>query len=158
MRRLLFALCAILFLAAPGSTPPPTIAVYSLVVDGAEVAIFKSCQPFGSESEVIVSRVGGDSTEIKLPGRTSILNVTCSRGFTSSLELASWRALVENGDVSSARKNASLIASDATLQPVGRWNFVNAWPSSLTYGTGPNAGELIETFTLAVENMQRVTP
>lgn len=165
MRRFLLAFCVVSIsilmapplVAAPGGDVPTTH-FFTLTVDGVPMLV-AAAQGIGSESEVVEHRVvgpGGEDVVMKIPGRTKYLDLTLKRGLTSNLELWAWRALVESGDITTARKNCSLVMMDQSATPVARWNFHNAWPMKISLET--EEGLAVEVLTLAVERMTRVAP
>jgi phage tail-like protein len=113
-----------------------------------------------SASEVIEHRDGTDpvSGTRKQAGLISNGNLILKWGLTASMELYLWRKLVEQGKVSSARRNVVVILMDEEFVDVARWEFANAWPSKYK---GPDLNAqgnevAIETLEIVFESMQRV--
>lgn len=137
---------------------PPVGFHFALEVDGAPLGFFRSVEGLGSENEVTEFISGDDGSVHKIPGRLRYFNVTLERGLTADLTLAAWRDLVESGNYTAARKNASLIIYDSSLTAIARWQLHDAWPSKLEALADPEGGLFVEKITLAVERMLRVTP
>jgi phage tail-like protein len=75
------------------------------------------------------------------------------------MDIWDWRLLVEQGKMSDARTNCSVIMMDRNYEDVARWDFVNAWPSKVT---GPSvksdSNEFgVEEVTIVHEGMKRVS-
>jgi phage tail-like protein len=73
------------------------------------------------------------------------------------MELYNWRKMVEQGKLSSVRRNMTVILIDEEGNDVARWDFTNAWPSKYK-GPDLNAkgNEIsIETLEIVFESMQR---
>jgi phage tail-like protein len=113
-----------------------------------------------SISEIIEQREGTDSEHNvrKQSGLTTFGNLILKWGLTSSMELYNWRKTVEQGKISIARRNLSVVLIDEEGNEAARWNFINAWPNRYK-GPDLNAkgNEIaIETMEIAFESMQRV--
>jgi len=155
----LFLLLAQSSQAAAGGEPTVGFVV-QLSVPGAFDAFAGEIANLGSETEVIENQVlepGGQTVIRKIPGRVKWLDVTLKRGLTSSLDLANWRKLVTDGNVTAARKDVAIIVFDNALNPVARWNLKNAWPSMISLEQKPD-GTPVEVLRLVHEGMTRVKP
>lgn len=64
------------------------------------------------------------------------------------------------GDLTAARKSASLVMYSSDGTPVARYYLQNAWPSKLEVGAlrAGSSEVLMETVTLVCEHLQRVAP
>jgi phage tail-like protein len=129
-------------------------------IDGITQASFSEVILPESASAVIEHREGNAPTNtiLKQAGLVSFTNLILKWGLTSSMELYNWRKLVEQGKVSSARRNMSVIVLDEEAIEAARWNFTNAWPSKykapdLNAMSSDIAVEMIE---IVFETMQRV--
>jgi phage tail-like protein len=135
----------------------PKLAVnFSLELNGAVLGYFSECTGMGSESEIIEHKIvdeGGNEIIRKIPGRIRFYNVECYRGVTSSLDLWQWRKLVEDGDMTQARKNAEIVMYNKSYNPLARWTLSNTWPSALVFGV--DAGSAVEYVVLVSENTTR---
>jgi len=110
-----------------------------------------------SSSEVIEHREGTSITTQKQSGFTSYSALILKWGLTASMELYNWRKMIEQGKISTMRKNLSVILLDEEGNDAARWDFTNAWPSKYK---GPDlnakANEVaIETLEIVFETMQR---
>jgi len=86
--------------------------------------VFRECSGIGSESEVIEYKASGKSdynTIAAIPGRLKWQKISLKRGITDSMDAWTWRKLVEDGNVSDARANGTIImvAQDGTPSPNG---------------------------------------
>jgi phage tail-like protein len=136
---------------------------FSLDLQGTAKGYFKEVSGIGSEHELIEDKLTTDKGIDfikKLPGRLKWNDVTLKRGITDNMDIWEWRKLAEDGDMSKARKDCSIIMYDRAGKPQARWNFVAAWPSKVT---GPEAKSDsndigIEEMVLVHEGLERVKP
>jgi phage tail-like protein len=142
-------------------TDPLTSFHYAIEIQGVVTGFFTECSGLGSEHEVIEHKVideKGHETLMKIPGRMKWENVVLKRGITQNMDIWDWRKKVEDGHVTDARLNGSVVMFDSTLSEVARWNFENAWPVKVT-GPQPksDSNEIgVEEMTIAHEGMWRV--
>jgi phage tail-like protein len=133
---------------------------FMLDVGGKIKGYFTEISGLGSENEVIEHKVmAKDKKEVvlKIPGRLKWGDIVCKRGITSSMDMWNWRKEVEDGKVTGARKNGSIVMFDQTGGEKARWNFFNGWPSKIT-GPTPKAdsNEIgVEELTIAHERIER---
>jgi phage tail-like protein len=126
------------------------------------VGYFTEVSGIGSEHEIIEHKVvdeQGHEIVQKIPGRLKWQDVTLKRGITDDLALWNWRKAVEDGVMSTARANCSIIMMDRNYADIARWDFTNAWPSKVT---GPSvksdSNEFgVEEMTIVHEGMKRVS-
>lgn len=129
---------------------------FLLEIDKITQAGFSDCTGFGSTTDPIEYREGGEIKSVrKLPGLTKHSNVTLKWGLTDSKELYNWYRDVVNGKID--RRNGSIIVLDTEGTEKVRWNFFDAWP---TKWDGPDFSAkgndvAIETLELAVERIER---
>ncbi len=66
--------------------------------------------------------------------------------------------MIEDGEVTGARKNGSITMFDQTLTPKAKWDFKNAWPSKISGPTPKSDGNDIslEEITIVHEYIVRV--
>lgn len=134
---------------------------FAVEVQGVVSGYFTEVSGLGSENEVIEHKVvneKGVEVVMKIPGRLKWENIVLKRGITSNMDIWTWRKMVEDGDVASARQNGSVVMYDQSLTEVARWNFENGWPVKVT-GPSPKAdsNEIgVEELTIAHEFIQRV--
>ena len=126
-------------------------------IDGIKQAGFSDCSGFGSSTDPIEYREGGENTTVrKLPGTTKYPNITLKWGLTDSHELYDWYRDIVKGKV--VRKTGSIVVFDLDgITEKVRWNFFNAWP---TKWDGPDFSAkgsdiAIETLELAHEGIER---
>jgi phage tail-like protein len=69
-----------------------------------------------------------------------------------------WRAQVEQGNVSDARRDGSVTMYNQEGTEVARWNFVAGWPSKISGpSTGSDSNEVgVEELTIVHEGLVRV--
>ena len=135
---------------------------FSLELQGEVSGYFTECSGIGSEHEVVDHKVvtlDGHQKVMKVPGRLKWGDITLKKGITSSMDIWSWRKLVEDGDVEAARRNGSIIMYDQTLSPVAEWTFERAWPTKVSGPTPKSDGNEIslEELTITHEYIKRVT-
>jgi phage tail-like protein len=134
---------------------------FAIEVGGMVTGYFTECGGIGSENEIAETKTVTDTGQevvLKVPGRLKFGDVTLKRGITDNLQIWEWRQLVEEGKMSDARKNCSIIMFDRNYTPAARWDFVNAWPSKVS---GPDVKSDsndfgVEEMVLVHEGMKRV--
>jgi phage tail-like protein len=125
-------------------------------IGGITQAGFSDCTGFGSSTDPIEYREGGENTTVrKLPGMTKHTNITLKWGLTDSTELYDWYREIVNGKVD--RRNGSIVVLDLEGKEKLRWNFFQGWP---TKWDGPDFSAkgtdvAIETLEIAHEGIQR---
>jgi phage tail-like protein len=133
---------------------------FGLEFQGVIEGYFTECSGIGSENEVITQNVtsaSGIEVVLKVPGRLKWGDITLKRGVTSSLDLWDWRAMVEEGNVTGARKDGSIVMFDQLNEEVARWNFAQAWPSKIS-GPAPKSDSnefVLEEITIVHEYIVR---
>jgi len=123
---------------------------------GEQLGYFTRIAGLGQKVETIAYRQGGDpSTVMRLPGRTSIRDITLSMGVSNSDTLWSWLQSAVDGAVQ--RYDVSIIALDTQQSEVMRWSLANAWISECHVADfDALANEvLIENMTLVAERLER---
>lgn len=133
---------------------------FMLDVQGEVKGLFTEVGGLGSETEVVEHKVSRDGIDFvqKIPGRLKWGDITLKRGITAEMDMWTWRAKVEKGDIVGSRKNGSIIMLDQTLSPIAQWDFTNAWPSKLS---GPQLQSDsnafgVEELTLVHEGIVRI--
>jgi phage tail-like protein len=125
-------------------------------IGGITQAGFSDCSGFGSSTDPIEYREGGENTTVrKLPGMTKHTNITLKWGLTDSRELYDWYREIVTGKVD--RRNGSIVVLDLEGKETVRWNFVQGWP---TKWDGPDFSAkgtdvAIETLEIAHEGIER---
>jgi phage tail-like protein len=129
---------------------------FLIEIEGITQAGFNDCSGFGSSTDPIEYREGGEpSYTRKLPGQTKFNNVVLKWGITDNRELCDWYTQIVKGQV--VRKNGSIILQDTEGNEKIRWNFFDAWPSKYTAPelTAKGNDVAIETLELALERLER---
>lgn len=116
---------------------PDLMTTFSFVleIDGVEMASFRKCSGVEAKTETIEYKEAtkeGKMVIRKVPGAMSWTDITLERRIDESKALWEWRKQVEEGDVDSARRDASVVIKDSMGQEVARWNARAAWPSGWT--------------------------
>ncbi len=135
---------------------------FSLEVQDAITGFFTEISGLGSETEIVEHKVvtpTGQEVVQKIPGRLKWTEITLKRGVTAQMDMWKWRKLVEDGQITSARKNGSIVMYDEALKEIARWNFTNGWPSKIS---GPQLQSDsnaygIEELTIVHEGIIRAT-
>lgn len=123
--------------------------IFTLEIDGIEVAQFKECSGLKSSTQVFELEEGGMNQRVhKLPGQSRWENLTLRYGVTSDTSLLTWRNEVLK-DEFKKRRNGSVVMKTLQMQEVRRYNFVQAWPvawegPSFDAGGADLAVEMIE--------------
>ena len=126
-------------------------------IDGITQAGFSDCSGFGSSTDPIEYREGGENKSVrKLPGMTKHNNITLKWGLTDSMELYNWYRDVTNGRIE--RRNGSIIVLDLEGNEKVRWNFFEGWPTKYDAAdfTAKGNDVAIETLEIVVERLERV--
>jgi phage tail-like protein len=121
-----------------------------------------SVKGIGDESEIVEYKAvqeKGVQVVQRVPGRYRLSEIVMKKFIEPPGKdlLYKWRRTVVDGKV--ARYNGGIVFMDATMKPVARYNFYNAWPSQwkgiALDGSSPQTG-LYEEFVLTVERIERV--
>ena len=129
---------------------------FLIEIDGITQAGFNDCSGFGSSTDPIEYREGGEpSYTRKLPGQTKYNNVVLKWGITDSKELHDWYTQIVKGQI--VRKNGSIVLMDTEGTEKIRWNFFDAWPTKYTAPElSAKANDIaIDAMELAVERLER---
>jgi len=135
---------------------------FVVVIDGARLGGFTEVSGLATENEVVEYRDGSDVGAVirKIPGVARFSNITLKRGIIAGdTDLWDWRQMVIDGDIEGARKNGSIIMYDKDLNPVAKWNFVNAWPAKIATPSRKSSDgkdAVVEELTIAHEYIERV--
>jgi phage tail-like protein len=135
---------------------------FAIEISGVLTGFFTECAGLGSETEVTEHKVvgpGGKEVVRKIPGRLKWGDITLKRGITRNMDIWDWRKMIEDGNVSSARKDGSIMMFDQEGSEVARWNFTAGWPSKVS---GPSvksdSNEIgVEELTIVHEGIVRKT-
>ena len=134
---------------------------FSLEITGKLVGAFREVTNLGSENAVVEDKArGADGKYIikKIPGTLKWNDITLKQGLTDNMDMWKWRKLVEEGKVTEARANGSIVMYDTAGKPMARWNLTNCWPSKLTGPAGKADGNevAVQELVLTHEGYERV--
>jgi phage tail-like protein len=134
---------------------------YSIEIDGVTIAQFQEVSGLTSEIDVIDLKENtrdGKYIVHKLPGNRKPPSITLKRAKSASTDLWEWHQQIFQGKVSAARKNGSVVLYNYDHTEVGRYNFINAWPSKVSMSTLKASGNeiLMEECTIVCEELERV--
>lgn len=136
--------------------------LFALEIDGLTIAQCSEVSGLVQEVETIQlyeNNAKGQLVLHLLPGKPKAVSITMKRFSSSSLDMADWFKEVQQGDVSKARRNGSIVVYDYNRNSeVGRWNFTGAWPSKITHGGTMKADAntlLTEEVVLQCEHLER---
>ncbi len=133
---------------------------FRVEIEGIAAGAFSEVFIEPTTTAVIEYREGGDLARVrKVPGLTKFGNVTLKRGVTASLELFNWHLQVVRGEMSSARRNLTIIVLDEAGRDVARFNVFDAWPIRYDPGDLNAKGNdvFIESLELVNEGLERVS-
>jgi phage tail-like protein len=134
---------------------------FALEIEGKLTGYFTNVSGIGSDSELVEEKIvdseTGETLTRYVPGRTIWTPITLKRGVTSNIDVWKWRKDVVDGKIADARTNCSIIALSRDNQPVARWNFVNAWPKTVTGPEMDSGGAefMVEEMTIVHEGAER---
>lgn len=124
---------------------------------GAVRGTFSELNGVGSENEVIEQKLttGGRDIVKLIPGRLKFTEIKLKRTMTPDMTWADWRQQVVDGQIATARRNATIVMYDAAMKPAVKWELTNAWPKAVIESQQPG-GIVTEELTLAAETVKRV--
>jgi phage tail-like protein len=126
-------------------------------IEGITRGAFQEASGFDSSIEVEEHREGGENiTTRKLPGMVKYSNIVLKWGLTDDHELDDWYQQWASGDPAAKRQSGSIVLLDRQGQEKKRWNFINAWPTKLTWPSfnAENSDLAIMTLELAHEGLK----
>lgn len=134
---------------------------FSIEVDGTELAQFMEVSGITSELDVIELKENTAEGKLvihKAPGAVKPPTLTLKRAKNSSTALWDWHEAMVLGNISSGRRNGSIVMKSYDGSEVARYNFTNGWISKLEVGTlKAGANEVLpETATIVTEALERV--
>ena len=132
---------------------------FGLQIDGVTVEYLAEISGLTYEQDVIeyqqVTDKGKPITR-KMPGSKKAGECTVTRGMTQSKAFTEWIDKSMKGDMSSARKNASIILQDYQGKETKRYDLRNAWCSKIE-SAGTKAGDtspMTEAVTIVYEELE----
>ncbi|OKI06178.1 phage tail protein [Streptomyces sp. CB02923] len=131
---------------------------FGLQIDGVMVEYLAEVSGLTIEQDVIVHQQNSAQGHLEtnlLPGVQKNGQCTVVRGMTQSSSFTKWINESISGQMSTARKNASIIMMDYQDNPVKRYNLRNAWCSKIDASTlkAGEAAALTETVTIVFEEL-----
>jgi phage tail-like protein len=134
---------------------------FSLEITGKLVGAFREVTNLGSENAVVEDKSrGADGKYIikKIPGTLKWNDITLKQGLTDNMDMWKWRKLIEEGKVTEARANGSIVMYDTAGKSIARWDLKNCWPSKLTGPAGKADGNevAVQELVLTHEGYERV--
>jgi phage tail-like protein len=131
----------------------PTGCVFRLEMSGISSMYFDYGEGIGM-SNTVVNNLGVKTASAHYTPHTLILR----RGISTSMTACTWRKMVEDGNLSNARKDGSLYILDEYSQTIAQYNIDDCWPSKIIYDTSfaDQNFDLIEELVLAFEDICRV--
>ncbi len=137
------------------------ITSYNFFVDieGKPFAQFKEVSGLGINISVIEHRANtlmGKPVVQKLPGAVHYEDIHLSRGKVVDKDFWVWIKQVQDGGITDARKDGSIILYDFPHLELTRFHFFGAWPYRVEIGKLQAGSDsvLIETLVLAVERIE----
>ena len=131
---------------------------FGLQIDGIMVEYLQEVSGLSMEQEVIeYQQVVAEGKPVikKLPGVKKAGECTVTRGATQSSTFSEWIKQSIDGDMGSARKNASIIMMDYQDNPVKRYNLRNAWCTKVEVSAvkAGDAAAMTEQVTITFEEL-----
>ncbi|MFE5111334.1 phage tail protein [Streptomyces sp. NPDC056663] len=131
---------------------------FGLQIDGVMVEYLAEVSGMSMEQDVITyqqNSLNGQSVTKNLPGAKKSGECQVVRGMTQSASFSDWINNSIAGDMTTARKNASIIVMDYMNNPVKRYHLRNAWCSKVEASTvkAGEASALTETVTITFEEL-----
>ncbi|MGW6460377.1 phage tail protein [Streptomyces sp. NPDC055078] len=132
---------------------------FGLQIDGVMVEHLAEVSGLTLEQDVITyvqNTAAGKQETTNMPGNKKHGTCTVVRGMTHSASFTQWINQSFAGQMSSARKNASVIMMDFENNPVKRYNLRNAWCHKIDTSTvkAGEASALTETVSIIFEEME----
>lgn len=134
---------------------------FSLEITGKLVGAFREVTNLGSENAVVEDKSRGPDGKYlikKIPGTLKWNDITLKQGLTDNMDMWKWRKLVEDGKITDARANGSIVMYDTAGTSIARWNLTNCWPSKLSGPAGKADGNevAVQELVLTHEGYERV--
>jgi phage tail-like protein len=131
---------------------------FQIEIGSVAIAQFREVAGLTAEIQVIEHRenkLGGIPIMKKLPGARKFGDITLKRGKTNDKALWDWIKKVQDGDIDGARTDGSIVLYDYARGEIGRFNFVNGWPSKVSIGALNAGGNdiLVEECTIVHEGL-----
>lgn len=144
----------------PGSIVDPALGFqFAVEIDGIQAAQFLECSGFEVKTDVYEYKEGGmNGYTHRLPGRSTLGNITLKRGLSEGAQLYDWyQRVITKTDKSAELKNVSIIQYGLDHAELLRFNLTKAFPVKWSlngYNSSTNEA-MIETFELAFETFSK---
>ncbi len=125
----------------PGRRDPAISARFMVKFGSKLQGSFRECTVVSAEhepAEYKFSDEKGNPGYYAVPGRMKFGRITLKRGLTDDMSAWRWRKEVEDGNITAARTNGSILMMDQNGAPMAEFNFENVWPLKVS-GPTPNA-------------------
>ncbi len=125
----------------PGRRDPAISARFMVKFGSKLQGSFRECTVVSAEhepAEYKFSDEKGNPGYYAVPGRMKFGRITLKRGLTDDMSAWRWRKEVEDGNITAARTNGSILMMDQNGAPMAEFNFENVWPLKVS-GPSPNA-------------------
>lgn len=132
-------------------------------IDGITSMKFQKCSELSAEVAKVEYHEGGATIPDKSPGRTTVSDVTLSRGATRDNEMWLWFKQVsdmvaQTGEVDPQYKRTlDIVQLDRDGTELRRWTLSNAWPVKFVAGEWDNEADenVIEAVTLTFDTFDK---
>jgi phage tail-like protein len=138
----------------------PLQSAFALELDGIKNSSWKTVSGIDISIEVVDDFSVGEKAvwnPARIPGQVTYGDLTLTRGYAEQ-DLDKWfKEIVVDGKPD-LEKNGSITAFSSDLKTViAQWNFIKAWPLSLTSSdlSTDSSSRMIETLTLVVQEIKR---
>ncbi|GLF96826.1 phage tail protein [Streptomyces yaizuensis] len=131
---------------------------FGIQIDGVTIEFLQEVSSLSMTQDVIeYAQVSANGQPVikKLPGARKAGECTVVRGVTPSEAFTQWITESMNGNMGSARKNATIIFMDLERQPLKRYNLGNAWCSNVEISSvkAGDSSVVTETVTITFEEL-----
>ena len=108
--------------------------------------------------EITSTNSSGDTTTRKRPGQTNYGDITLKRTLSPDKKFWEWAKSIRDGSLE-YRHGGAIVLHDMSGAEIGRWTFLNAWPSKWSASDLDVGSDdlMIEEVTLACEHLQRMS-
>lgn len=150
---------------------------FLVYIDGTISAAFQKCSELSMETAKIEYWEGGAQVAWKVPGRTTMTDITLERGAFTSKKLWDWAKEITDASVGNVRspggagnpyhgiglanplylRNLTIQQLDRTGEIVAAWDVINSWPTKFVAGDWDNTADevVVESVTLAYDYFRR---
>jgi phage tail-like protein len=126
---------------------------FAIQIDGVTCAYFSKVSGLSLQQDVIEyvqNTMQGTAKVGKMPGISKGGEVTVTRGADTTNDFKNWINESLQGNMAVARKNVSIIQMDYTGTEIRRFNLINAWCRSHSYGDFEAGGASVSEETVVI--------